>query len=138
MALIGTECKDVVLYLTEYQRGQLPKDERIEVEEHLNSCNRCKKENEDFENLAIELDKLIPSVSKVYEQDFVYNLFIRTRKENILIKFISILLICSLLYFLFSYDYSKKDYVSIKELKVRSENLFNEDYYSGKKPLNEN
>jgi hypothetical protein len=139
MSVISTECKDIALYLTEYQRGQLPRQEHLEVEDHLLNCTRCQKENEGLLNLSAELDKIIPSVSKTYERDFVYNLFIRTKKENIFVKFLSIALILSLLVYVFSYNFSaSRDFASIKDLKVRSENMFNEDFYSGKKPLNEN
>ena len=139
MSVISTDCNDLALYLTEYQRGQLHKQEHIEVEEHLVNCPRCQKENDELLNLSGELDKIIPSVSKTYERDFVYNLFIKTKKENIFVKFLSIALIISLLVYIFSYDFStSRDFASIKDLKVRSENMFNEDFYSGKKPLNEN
>ncbi|MEK7433205.1 MAG: zf-HC2 domain-containing protein [Cyanobacteriota bacterium] len=134
------DCEHIKLYLTEYSRGQLIKEDNNVVEEHIASCRECRMENEIFKTLSVEIDKLIPTVQRAYEKSIIYRLFIQHNEENIFFKLSSFLLILFFILFVVSSYYEKKiNYISLSTLKFRAENIFNYDYYSGiKKDKSEN
>jgi hypothetical protein len=128
------QVEHVYHYLTEYSRFQLSKEEKKQVEEHLEQCSVCKYEAEVLTKLSSELDKLIPVVSNNYKKAFIYNLFIVSRNESIFVKGIAIVFITILTMFILSSGLKiKGDYISINDLKERSQNLFNETFYSNQK-----
>ncbi|MFN8671161.1 MAG: hypothetical protein U0457_03645 [Candidatus Sericytochromatia bacterium] len=130
MAIIN-DCEHISLYLTEYSRGQLSKEETNDIENHIVTCNNCKIENEIFKTMSVETDKLIPTVEKMYEKSLIYRIFIQHREENIFFKGISFILILFMALFIFSGYFEKKiDFVSLGYLKLRAEKIFNQDYYS--------
>lgn len=131
MALISTECEDVAIYLTEYSRNQLSKIEAKEIEDHLETCVRCKRAYDEINDLSLKIDKIIPVVTRTYEKDFIYKLFINSKPEPIYIKALSVIIIIGLLAFIFSAIVQPKtDYTTIGSLENRAKNIFNEDFYS--------
>jgi hypothetical protein len=131
MALISMACEDLEIYFTEYSRNQLSKMESNEIEKHIETCIRCKRNYDEINELSIKIDKLIPIVNRTYEKDFIYRLFINSKPESLFIKAISIILIGLLVLFIFSsFFQSKTDYTSIGSLENRAKNIFKEDYYS--------
>lgn len=128
------QVEHVYHYLTEYSRFQLSKEEKKQVEEHLEQCSVCKHEAEVLTKLSSELDKLIPVVSNNYKKAFIYNLFIVSKNESIFVKGVAIVFITLLTMFILSSGLKiKGDYISINDLKERSQNLFNENFYSNQK-----
>lgn len=131
MESTSLECEDVVLYLTDYSRGYLSQREAKQIEEHLKECRNCRQENETLKELSIKIDKLIPVVSKSYEKDFIYRLFINSKPEPLFFKIASVLLIGGMLTFMVSALFTPKtEFTTLKELTYRAQNMFNEDYYS--------
>jgi hypothetical protein len=131
MALISMACEDLEIYFTEYSRNQLSKMESNEIEKHIETCIRCKRNYDEINELSLKIDKLIPIVNRTYEKDFIYRLFINSKPESLFIKAISIILIGLLVLFIFSsFFQSKTDYTSIGSLENRAKNIFKEDYYS--------
>jgi hypothetical protein len=128
------QVEHVYHYLTEYSRFQLSKEQKKQVEEHLEQCSVCRYEADVLTKLSSELDKLIPVVSNNYKKAFIYNLFIVSKNESVFIKGISIVFITILTMFILSSGLKiKGDYISINDLKERSQNLFNENFYSNQK-----
>lgn len=128
------QVEHVYHYLTEYSRFQLSKEEKKIVEEHLEECSVCRYEADVLSKLSSELDKLIPVVSSNYKKAFIYNLFIVSKNESIFIKGIAVTFIVIFAMFIFSSGLKLKgDYISINDLKERSQNLFNENFYSNQK-----
>lgn len=125
------ECDELETYLTEYSRSQLSKLETNEIEKHLESCIRCRRTYEEINDLTVKIDKLIPTVSRTYEKDFIYRLFINSKPESLLVKGVSIILITSLFVYMISWFFQPKtDYTSIGSLENRAKNIFKEDFYS--------
>ncbi len=139
MDLIIPDCKDISLFLTEYSRGLLPLHEHKEIEEHISNCTNCRRELVTIEKLTIEMDKIIPTVSKTYERELIYKIFINSSSESIFTKAISVILVATLIAYIVSFTSAKKtEYTSLKELKIRAESMFDEGYYSGQITENEN
>jgi len=120
------DCQEIVIHLTEYSRGQLPFEEFKEVKEHLETCNKCKTENEKLENLSLTLDKIIPSVNKYFEKKIILDIFVKTENESTITKFIVVSLIISFFILIFSYffDYKSYNYPTLKKLQETAEKLF--------------
>lgn len=120
------DCQDIVIHLTEYSRGQLPFKEFTEVKTHLETCNNCKKENTNLQELSKMLDKIIPSVNTYFEKKIILDIFVRAEKESIFTKSILVFLIASFFILLFSYfiDYKSYKYPTLKDLQKTSQNLF--------------
>src|SRR5690606_25402756 len=99
---------------------------------HLDSCSNCKKQLDKLINISLDIDKIIPAVSKSYESDFIYRLFIKSEKESLLAQLVSVALVTFVLFFIITSSsvIEPDNYISLEELKTRAVNLFNEDFYS--------
>ncbi len=131
MTLISLECDDVETYLTEYSRNQLSTIEKKEIDAHLETCRRCRRAYDEIRELSSKIDKIIPVVTRTYEKDFIYRLFINSKPEPIYVKIFSIIFILGLIGFMLSsFFYPKIYYTSIKSLEYRAKSMFNENYFS--------